>query len=65
MAGWDLFGKMKQKNLFQLWDTEWNNLPITDYTIGIDTVEVMVNKMKAKPYQFIKLNWEQKMILLS
>lgn len=55
MAGWDLFGKMKQKNLYQIWNTEWNNLPITDYTIGIDTIEVMVNKMKAKPWPIYKI----------
>jgi L-alanine-DL-glutamate epimerase-like enolase superfamily enzyme len=55
MAGWDLYGKMKQKNLYQIWNTEWNHLPVTDYTIGIDTIENMVAKMKAKPWPIYKI----------
>ncbi|MDP1844546.1 MAG: dipeptide epimerase [Sediminibacterium sp.] len=56
MAAWDLFGQMKAKPLYQLWDTEWtNNLPVTDYTIGIDTIEKMVAKMNAKPWPVYKI----------
>jgi L-alanine-DL-glutamate epimerase-like enolase superfamily enzyme len=31
------------------------NLPITDYTIGIDTAEKMVAKLKAKPWPIYKI----------
>ena len=55
MACWDLFGKMKGKPLFELWGTEWKNTPVTDYTIGIDTIEKMVEKMKAKPWPVYKI----------
>ena len=55
MAGWDLFGKMSKKNLYQLWNTSWINLPNTDYTIGIDTIENMVAKIKAKPWPIYKI----------
>lgn len=55
MAGWDLFGKMQRKNLYQIWNTEWQNLPVTDYTIGIDTIDKMVEKMKAKPWSIYKI----------
>jgi L-alanine-DL-glutamate epimerase-like enolase superfamily enzyme len=55
MAGWDLFGKMAKKNLYQLWNTNWTNLPNTDYTIGIDTIENMVAKIKAKPWPIYKI----------
>ncbi len=56
MAAWDLFGQMKAKPLYQLWNTQWtNNLPITDYTIGIDTIEKMVAKMNAKPWPVYKI----------
>ncbi len=55
MACWDLFGKMKGKLLYQLWNTSWQNCPPTDYTIGIDTIEVMVQKMKAKPWPIYKI----------
>jgi L-alanine-DL-glutamate epimerase-like enolase superfamily enzyme len=55
MAGWDLFGKMKKEPLYKIWDTNWENLPITDYTIGIDSIEKMVEKMKAKPWPIYKI----------
>lgn len=56
MAGWDLFGKMKGKPLYQLWNTEFTDAtPVTDYTIGIDTIDTMVAKMKAKPWPVYKI----------
>lgn len=55
MACWDLFGKMKGKPIYQLWNTVWENTPPTDYTIGIDTIETMINKMKAKPWPIYKI----------
>ena len=55
MAAWDLYGKMKNKPLYELWDTKWENTPVTDYTIGIDTIEKMVGKMKAKPWPVYKI----------
>ncbi len=55
MAGWDLFGKMEKKLLYQLWQTKWENTPVTDYTIGIDSIEKMVEKMKAKPWPIYKI----------
>ena len=55
MAAWDLFGKMKGKPLYELWNTKWENTPVTDYTIGIDTIEIMVAKMQAKPWPVYKI----------
>lgn len=56
MAGWDLFGQMKAKPLYQLWNTDWEaELPKCDYTIGIDSIEKMVQKMKAKPWPIYKI----------
>lgn len=55
MAGWDLAGKMKGKPLYQLFNTEWENTAITDYTIGIDTIDKMVVKMNAKPWPVYKI----------
>ena len=55
MAGWDLFGKMENKLLYELWDTKWDSNCLCDYTIGIDTIEVMVNKMNAKPWPIYKI----------
>jgi L-Ala-D/L-Glu epimerase len=55
MAGWDLYGKMKGKPLKELWKNEDPKNPITDYTIGIDSIEKMVSKMKEKPWPVYKI----------
>ncbi len=55
MAGWDLFGKLKGKQLHQLWGLDDTKSPITDYTIGIDTIENMVAKIKEKPWPVYKI----------
>ncbi|MCW3086828.1 MAG: dipeptide epimerase, partial [Sediminibacterium sp.] len=55
MAAWDLFGKMKGKPLYDLWNTKWQNIPLTDYTLGIDTISKMVAKMQAKPWPIYKI----------
>ena len=55
MAGWDLFGKLKKLPLYKLWNTDYQNVPLTDYTIGIDTIEKMVDKIKEKPWPIYKI----------
>jgi len=55
IAAWDLWGKMKAKSLSQMWDTNTDTTPFTDYTIGIDTTEKMVSKMKEKPWPIYKV----------
>lgn len=55
IACWDLFGKMKNLPLYKLWKTEWINTPVTDYTIGIDSIDKMIEKMKEKPWPVYKI----------
>ena len=58
MAGWDLFGQMKKQPIHQIWNSPWNEntpTPICDYTLGIDTIEKMVEKMKAHPWPIYKI----------
>ena len=55
MAGWDLFGKMKRKKLYELWGLEIEKKPLTDFTIGIDTIAKMVTKMAEKPWPIYKI----------
>ena len=55
MAAWDLYGKMKGKQLHELWGLDVANASVTDYTIGIDSTEVMVKKMKEKPWPVYKI----------
>ncbi len=55
MAGWDLFGKIKRKQLHEIWGLDIAKTPITDYTIGIDSIEKMLGKMKEKPWPVYKI----------
>jgi len=55
MAGWDLHGKLKRKQLHELWGLDTNRSPVTDFTIGIDTIETMVKKMKERPWPIYKI----------
>ena len=55
IAAWDLFGKMHNKPLHKIWNTEWINIPLTDYTIGIDTIEKMVEKMQQRRWPVYKI----------
>jgi L-Ala-D/L-Glu epimerase len=55
MAGWDIYGQMKRKQLYQLWNLDISKNPLTDITIGIDTIENMVLKMKETPWPIYKI----------
>lgn len=55
MAGWDLYGKFKNTPLKETWAFEKVHAPVTDFTIGIDTVEKMVAKMQEKPWPIYKI----------
>jgi L-alanine-DL-glutamate epimerase-like enolase superfamily enzyme len=48
-AAYDLWGKMKGQPVYQLWGLETSNIPLSDYTIGIDELDVMVAKMAEFP----------------
>ncbi len=55
IAGWDLYGKMVNKPISKIIGANINAIPISDYTIGIDTIEKMVEKMKEKPWPIYKI----------
>jgi L-Ala-D/L-Glu epimerase len=55
IAGWDLFARMRRKPLHQLLGLPQPNGPLTDYTIGIDTIDKMVQKMEAQPWPLYKI----------
>ena len=55
IAAWDLYGKMRGKQLFELWGGDTSRNPICDFTIGIDSIERMVDKMKEKPWPIYKI----------
>lgn len=54
-AAHDLVAKRAGKPLYQHWNLDPSRNPITDYTIGIDTVETMVRKMQEFPWPLYKI----------
>lgn len=55
IAAWDLFGKLKKKKLYELWNGDISHNPRTDYTIGIDSIDKMIAKLKEKPWPIYKI----------
>lgn len=51
----DLYGKRLEKPLHELWGLELKDLPLSNYTIGIDSVEMMVHKIKEFPWPLYKI----------
>jgi L-Ala-D/L-Glu epimerase len=54
IASWDLYGKMKRQPLHKIWGHPLTNI-FSDYTIGIDTIDKMVAKVKEKPWPIYKI----------
>ncbi|WOD44965.1 dipeptide epimerase [Hwangdonia lutea] len=51
----DLYARKKGKKLYELWNYTTDKNPLTDYTIGIDTIDKMVAKMKELPWPIYKI----------
>ncbi len=55
IAGWDLFAQMSRKPLYQVLGLKWENMPVTDYTIGIGPIDEMAARLKARPWPVYKI----------
>jgi len=55
IAAWDLYGKLRQKPLYACWNLDPSQGPLSDYTIGIDSIGNMLEKMKEKPWPIYKI----------
>ncbi len=55
IAAWDLYGKIQNKKLYEIWKGDPGNNPLTDYTIGIDSIDKMVAKLLEKPWPIYKI----------
>jgi L-alanine-DL-glutamate epimerase-like enolase superfamily enzyme len=55
LAANDLYGKLKGQPLYQIWGTSIEKYPVTNYTIGIDSIEKMVAKLQEKPWPLYKI----------
>jgi len=51
----DLYARKKGQKLYELWHYDINHNPLTNYTIGIDTIENMVLKMEELPWPIYKI----------
>lgn len=55
MAYTDLYARKKGKKLYEYWNYSIHNNPLTDYTIGIASIDKMVSKMKELPWPIYKI----------
>jgi len=55
MAYNDWYARKKQQKLFELWKLNTANNPLTNYTIGIDSIEKMIAKLREKPWPIYKI----------
>ncbi len=51
----DLYARKNGKKLYELWRYDISHNPLTDYTIGIDSIDKMVAKLKEKPWPIYKI----------
>ena len=55
MALHDLFARQAGKPLYEYWGLSPENIPISNFTIGIDTIERMIEKLRNKPWPLYKI----------
>lgn len=55
IAAWDIYGKMRNQPLYKLWGYDLANTPLTDYTIGIDSIDKMLDKIDNNPWPIYKI----------
>lgn len=55
MAAWDIFTKKEGKKLYEYLGLNPKNIPLTNFTIGIDSLDKMVSKMKEVDWPIYKI----------
>lgn len=48
-AAYDLWGKQQGAPVYRLWGLDDSQSPLSNFTVGIDTIEVMVEKLREVP----------------
>ena len=51
----DLYARKKGKKVYELWNYDITNNPLSDYTIGIAPIEKMIAKMQELPWPIYKI----------
>ncbi|MBC8756080.1 dipeptide epimerase [Kordia sp. YSTF-M3] len=54
-AYWDLYAQQQKKPLRRFWSEYDDELPKTNFTIGIDSIEVMKSKIQQTPWPIYKI----------
>jgi L-alanine-DL-glutamate epimerase-like enolase superfamily enzyme len=55
LAAHDLYGKLMGKPLHEIWCTGTDHYPITNYTIGLASIDIMLAKMQEMPWPIYKI----------
>lgn len=55
MAYNDWFAKTQNLKLYEYWGLKNESLPLSNYTIGIDQIDKMVDKLREKPWPIYKI----------
>lgn len=55
LAYTDLYTQKKHQKLYEYWKLDISNNPLTNFTIGIDSIENMLGKMKKTPWPIYKI----------
>ena len=55
LAMHDLYSRRREQKLYEHWQLDPDRVPISNYTIGIDRTERMVEKMRALPWPIYKI----------
>ncbi len=55
MAAWDLHARRKGVPLYKLWDLDSAQSPMSNYTIGIGSIETMRQRMHEMPWPLYKI----------
>jgi L-alanine-DL-glutamate epimerase-like enolase superfamily enzyme len=55
MAAWDLFGKMRKQSLGMMLQIKTSHHPVTDYTVGMDSKEMVLHKVNRHPAPVYKI----------
>lgn len=55
----DICGKLMRQPWYRIWGYDGSHTPVTSYTIGIDTPEIVRKKVdEAAPYKLLKVKWD-------
>jgi L-alanine-DL-glutamate epimerase-like enolase superfamily enzyme len=55
VAANDLYGKIKNKPLYHLWGQDLQNIPLSNFTIGLDSIDRMKKKLVERPWPLYKI----------